>query len=204
MPTAWFSAARADLCLEFADTLCWRGSEPPTEGLKAPEDLLAWCRESGGVDAAWSRQIERQWRARPAVGARGLAEAIELREALYRSFAAIAAGREPAPADLARFNRALGDAPARRQLGRAEGAFRWKLDEPQPSVAALLAPVLWSAADLMAGPRLERVRQCANEKCRWLFLDDSKSGTRRWCMMSMCGNRAKAHRHYLRQKAANG
>jgi predicted RNA-binding Zn ribbon-like protein len=48
---------------------------------------------------------------------------------------------------------------------------------------------------------LARVRHCANERCLWLFLDDSKSGTRRWCSMSACGNRAKAHRHYARQKA---
>jgi predicted RNA-binding Zn ribbon-like protein len=44
------------------------------------------------------------------------------------------------------------------------------------------------------------VRECANDKCLWLFLDDSKNGTRRWCSMSACGNRAKAHRHYARLK----
>ena len=66
---------------------------------------------------------------------------------------------------------------------------------------ALLAPVLWSAGDLLAGPRLGRVRRCANPQCLWLFLDDSKTGNRRWCSMATCGNRAKAHRHYLRQKA---
>ena len=66
--------------------------------------------------------------------------------------------------------------------------------------AALLAPALWSAGDLLTGPQLARVRECANDKCLWLFLDESKNGTRRWCSMSACGNRAKAHRHYLRSK----
>src|SRR5487761_522058 len=68
-----------------------------------------------------------------------------------------------------------------------------------PAVASLLAPVIWSAGDLLTGERLARVRLCANEKCRWLFLDDSKAGTRRWCAMRACGNRAKAHRHYMRK-----
>jgi len=72
-----------------------------------------------------------------------------------------------------------------------------------PAAASLLAPVLWSAGDLIAGQRLQRLRMCANEKCRWLFIDDSKSGTRRWCAMSSCGNRAKAHRHYLRKTGAS-
>jgi len=58
-----------------------------------------------------------------------------------------------------------------------------------------------SAGDLLLGPKLARVRQCANPACRFLFLDDSKAGNRRWCSMAACGNRAKAHRHYLRRKA---
>ena len=63
-----------------------------------------------------------------------------------------------------------------------------------------LPHALCHGGDLLAGPRRLRVRQCANPQCQWLFLDDSKSGTRRWCSMSACGNRAKAHRHYLRVK----
>ena len=46
--------------------------------------------------------------------------------------------------------------------------------------------------DLLAGPRLDRVRRCANPECGWLFLDDSRAGKRRWCSMQSCGNRAKA------------
>jgi predicted RNA-binding Zn ribbon-like protein len=64
----------------------------------------------------------------------------------------------------------------------------------------LLAPVLWSAADLLIGGEHRRIRQCANAQCLWLFVDASKSGTRRWCDMASCGNRAKARRHYLRTK----
>jgi predicted RNA-binding Zn ribbon-like protein len=35
-----------------------------------------------------------------------------------------------------------------------------------------------------------------------VFLDVSKAGARRWCTMNSCGNRAKAHRHYHKAKAA--
>src|SRR5258708_596098 len=178
MPTALLAAARADLCLEFADPLCWRGSEAASESLKAPGDLLAWCRDTGGADAETAKRMARQWRERPAAAARDFAAAIALREAVYRVFAATAAGAEPPVADLARLNSSVAEAPTRRALGRAGRRFAWRVDGLQPSPAALLAPVLWSAADLLTGPRLDRVRQCANQKCRWLFLDDSKSGTR--------------------------
>jgi predicted RNA-binding Zn ribbon-like protein len=45
----------------------------------------------------------------------------------------------------------------------------------------------------------ERVRKCANPECVHWFLDTTRSGTRRWCTMSICGNRTKARRHYRRQ-----
>jgi predicted RNA-binding Zn ribbon-like protein len=44
------------------------------------------------------------------------------------------------------------------------------------------------------------VRVCAAEDCGWLFLDTSKNHTRRWCSMKSCGNRAKARRHYNKEK----
>ena len=48
----------------------------------------------------------------------------------------------------------------------------------------------------------DRLRICANETCRWVFYDDSRTGRRKWCDMSTCGNRAKAARHRARQGEA--
>jgi predicted RNA-binding Zn ribbon-like protein len=190
---------RADLCLEFADTRFWRGTPSPTETLNEPGDLLAWCGAQGALDAASVKTLEAQWRAAPAGGARALAEALDLRETLFAIFAATARGEAPRVGDLARFNKALDATPPRRRLQQAGAGYAWTIERPQ-AAPGVLASVLWSAGDLLAGPRRLRVRQCANPQCQWLFLDDSKSGTRRWCSMSACGNRAKAHRHYLKRK----
>ena len=41
----------------------------------------------------------------------------------------------------------------------------------------------------------KRVRQCESAQgCGWIFLDSTKGGTRRWCDMKVCGNRAKVRR----------
>jgi hypothetical protein len=54
--------------------------------------------------------------------------------------------------------------------------------------------------DLML-PLIELVRQrrrlmiCGNPVCRLVFLDGSKSGTRRWCDDAGCGNRFRVRRH---------
>jgi predicted RNA-binding Zn ribbon-like protein len=47
-----------------------------------------------------------------------------------------------------------------------------------------------------------RLRPCANPECRLFLLDESRSGTARWCSMATCGNRLKARRHHARGKGA--
>lgn len=180
------------LCLDFANTLFWRGVAAPTETLAGPDDLLAWITGAGlpGGAAAGAR-----WAAEPGAAEAAHRAALAVREAIYRVLAGpVRAG------DLDVLNRALAAAPARQRLEPAGDGFAWRVEAGDGGLATLLAPVLWSAADLLAGPRRGRVHACANPQCRWLFLDDSKAGSRRWCSMASCGNRAKAHRHYLRSR----
>jgi len=191
---------RDDLCLDFANTQFWRGSTPSTETLRGFADLLGWLDKSAGVTAAGLAPVRAFAREHPKRAEALFTEAIDLREAIYRAFSARAAGKTPRDADFAALKEALADAPARRELARADGAYAWRVEPLRPSAPQLLAPVLWSAADLLVSAPRRRIRQCANEKCLWLFVDASKSGTRRWCDMSACGNRAKARRHYAKVK----
>jgi predicted RNA-binding Zn ribbon-like protein len=46
---------------------------------------------------------------------------------------------------------------------------------------------------------LERVKICPADDCRWAFHDNSRNGSRQWCSMAVCGNRAKARAHRARQ-----
>ena len=55
-----------------------------------------------------------------------------------------------------------------------------------------------SVLRLIAMPEPERMKICGN--CGWLFIDRSKNRSRAWCDMAVCGNRAKASRHYRRRK----
>jgi predicted RNA-binding Zn ribbon-like protein len=191
-----------DLCLGFANTRYWRGTDAPTEELAAPADLLRWCAANAGLDAATLLRFGAPRDADPAEGAAALAAAIALREALYRMFSGIAEGAAAHDADVAVLNSALAGAATRATLVRAPDGWGWAMPMAAPDLGVLLAPVLWSAGDLLAGRRLARVRRCANDRCGWLFLDESKGATRRWCMMSACGNRAKAQRHYARVRAS--
>ena len=191
-------ASRRDLGIDLANTVAWRGSTP-SESLHTLGDLLAWLDSAKVLPARAIADLRKRFDTRPADGTAALREAIEIREAIYRLLHAAASGSPPPADDLRRFNRALLEAAPRESLERANGGFGWRI-EVTPTAAGMLTPALWSAADVLAGPERARLRECANERCLWLFLDDSKNGTRRWCSMQSCGNRAKAHRHYLRRK----
>jgi predicted RNA-binding Zn ribbon-like protein len=188
-----------DLCVAFVNTRYWRGSPDPTETLHAIADVTGWVAETMPATAPLAARCAAHWQANPEEGHAALAAAVGLREMLHQALGAVAAGRTAA---LAGLNLALRSAAPRRQLVCEGDRYGWRIEAAAPSAALLLSGVLWSAADLLAGPRKARLRACANPKCGWLFLDDSKSANRRWCSMSACGNRAKAHRHYLKAKEA--
>ena len=182
------------LGIDFMNTLYWRGSDPPTETFGTMDDLLAWCREHAGVPAGLAEACRAGGVKEEAPAL--LARALALREALYRLFLAQAERCEPQAGDLALLSGFLAEASPRVALARIDGGYAWRVDASGATLAALLSPVLWSAIDLLGGARLAKVKRCANDACQWLFIDDSKNGSRRWCSMSSCGNRAKAYRHY--------
>ncbi|MFT4181395.1 MAG: CGNR zinc finger domain-containing protein [Rhizobium sp.] len=66
------------------------------------------------------------------------------------------------------------------------------------SADGLDAATVHSALRLIAMPDPERMKICRN--CGWLFIDRSKNRSRAWCDMAVCGNRAKASRHYRRKR----
>jgi predicted RNA-binding Zn ribbon-like protein len=66
------------------------------------------------------------------------------------------------------------------------------------SPQGLDAATVHSTLRLLATPEQDRMKICGS--CGWLFLDRSKNRSRSWCDMAVCGNRAKASRHYQRKR----
>ena len=70
-------------------------------------------------------------------------------------------------------------------------------DTPVDDALALIAEAV---VEELATGRPERLRVCANDRCRWAFFDSSPTGRRRWCDMRSCGNQAKAARYRARMR----
>jgi predicted RNA-binding Zn ribbon-like protein len=132
---------------------------------------------------------------------RALKQVCALRERLFALLATNADSGAPNPAHL--------DALLPTLVGSLRHAtcepslpLRWRVVVHQP--ADLVALVGLAALDLLQSPEIDRVGLCEGAGCGWLFLDRSRSHTRRWCSTSDCGNRVRVKRHYLRQRSAAG
>jgi len=206
-----YQSVAGALCLEFANTLGNRHAVPPDEeDLRDYADLLTWAERMGVLPTTRATAL-RAWANMNVAEAEAVfTRAIALRELLYRIFAAVAADDAPAPDDLAHLNAAYQKAMAHAGVLPTADGFVWGWnDAPDtPDVPdapdAMLWPVARAAAELLVGPERARLRHCAAPDCSWLFLDTTKNGSRHWCSMRGCGNRAKARRFRARQHGEAG
>jgi predicted RNA-binding Zn ribbon-like protein len=186
-------------CLDFVNTLHWRGTDAPIERLAAYDDLLAWAKYGGMVDAPQAARLRELAQEEAARAARVLQRAWGLREALYRIFTAEMQRREPPEEDLALLNEELGAALAHARLTRTADAYDWAWRDVDAHLEAVLWQVTRSAAKLLRSPLRKKIRACANEVCLWLFIDESKNHSRRWCSMALCGSQVKMRNYYRRK-----
>ena len=190
------------LALDFVNTLDPRLGPEATEFLRSPADLILWAAHVRLFDAAASSRVLRQAERDRNGARRALTVALETREAMFKTFASIAVGRPPARTDLAVIERAYRIGLRQAWLRRRGGEFAWTIS-PDAQLEAPLWAVTRDAVELLTSPLVERVRQCPGlGDCGWLFLDETKNGSRRWCSMEGCGNRVKARRQGARRVLA--
>jgi predicted RNA-binding Zn ribbon-like protein len=191
------------LCLDFANTVRWHASDHPGERLIDFSHLVRWSRSAGILPEKEANRLARSAAVHSARASAALSRAVKAREAMYRVFAAIAHGRRPDKADLDGFNKTLAESLARSRICPTEVGFAWQWAGAEDAWDIVLWHILWSAAELLTSKAMRRIGQCADDRgCGWLFLDISRSHSRRWCEMKDCGNRAKARGFHARARAA--
>lgn len=203
-----FKFVAGDPSLDFVNTVDWTERGLRDERLTDYDDLVLWGGRSGVIPAAVVSQLTAQ-QFSPQERTAALFAAQKLRDILQEIFARIADGREPGKDALQMLNESLGDAFSRLHLSlrggeAADGTLHWSWRGMGTEPTCMLWPVVKSAAALLAGEDVQRLRVCAGVACGWMYLDRSRNGLRRWCEMSTCGARAKARRHYEKTRARIG
>lgn len=162
----------------------WIDAEGPHDLLDSVAGLTVWLGGRAVRDSLGDRPV-------PA-DENTLDRLLQARDALDK---AVTTPDRPAPETVAALNDVLAHGSVRHVL-RADGR--------PDTVVEVDAPYwlpAWSAAEnflRLLADRPDRIRPCSNDECVLHFYDVSKNGTRRWCSMAGCGNRAKARRHYAR------
>jgi predicted RNA-binding Zn ribbon-like protein len=201
------------LCLDYTNTVEPRIGPVARDWLTGYPDLVEWARHGDVLDATAAAALLRAAAARPAAAQAAFQTAIDLREALFRLFAAIADDTAPADADLEVLRGAFAAASRHGRLVPHAGGFDWSWDGAVPAgpsggtsadpLGRPWWPVAASAVELLTHGPLDRVKKCsADGGCSWLFVDASKNRSRRWCSMNDCGSEFKSRRQTDRRRAA--
>lgn len=185
-------------CLDFINTEGLERNGPP-ERLPSYEALVQWSVLVGVIDQAAADRLIRGATRSGSAAANVLERAVELREAMYRIFAATIDGTTPTKADRTILDVELGRALAHLRAVPADQKWDWQFVDGD-ELDSILWPLTRDAADLLTSRDIDRMRECSGTNCAWLFVDQSRNRSRRWCDMAECGNRSKARRFYRRQK----
>jgi hypothetical protein len=172
--------------LEICNTRAgWSGGADTHEYLLSYHHLAVWARHAG-----LTRTVAR---ASPASGAPVLRRALRFRQEYYAALTGGAPDWSFIDAETRRLGVGLVPDP------HGEAIAAWDLgDDPELPLRAIVQ----AAAGMLTSPVSRHVRACPGTGCGWLFHDPR--GRRRWCVMAVCGNRAKAARHAALQRGAQG
>ena len=185
------------VCLDFVNTTGLRESDEARERLVSYTDFLVWACRVSLLDHRGRVGRTRAVKQAASAGARELRNVIVARECFYRLFRCSLERETPHAGDVESLRSWNARALRRRTIVRRGGRFSlgW---QNRGELLSPLWPIVESAVGLLVSPRLEQLRQCG--ECDWLFLDESKNASRRWCKKT-CGDRVKARRYYERAKA---
>jgi predicted RNA-binding Zn ribbon-like protein len=128
-----------------------------------------------------------------------LAALMALRAQLRRMVEALAHGQFSAN-DLAALNAILLKSPASRCVVWNGQEYCLELVPLKKDWDWIQAEIAASFADLVINHDLQRLKICANANCRWIFYDESKSRTRRYCSTDKCANLLKVRRFRARHR----
>src|SRR5260370_35981649 len=197
MPMVVGHLARLQTGLDFINTLdLWPVSHAP---LDSATMALDWLVAHGLMHREARIHLLARYEASPAGGVEMLSRLRRVRQAMRGVLEAAATRRGPDPSDLADINRALRTHYIYELVPATDGVSLDQRHQGDPVAGAIARPAEALPRELSQG-ETSRLRICENPQCHWVFKDTSRTGKRKWCSMSSCGNRAKVARHRARQK----
>ena len=198
--TETFRCPGGELCLDFCNTGQGARGSRGEEWITDYAELVAWLQAAGALAPRHASALRAAAERAPEAAERVWSRALRFRETLARVLLARAQGKSPDGEDLRLLEAEYARTARYARLSSTDEGFRWTLDSQADDMELALRPLVESAISLMTSPRMARLRRCGNQTCYWLFIDETKNCSRRWCEMASCGNLMKVRRHRARQR----
>jgi len=177
------------ICLDFINSDCrdWRGSGQRDDRLGKPE---------------WWQYFSTKWELKvPLPTDPMLLQSLrELRQQMRNVTEAVATGQAPDPSDLVGINQVLAAVPSCRRIVHRPDGFQIEEVVRGEEWDLVIGKIALSFAELLAGTDLRRLKICENANCLWVYYDESRNRSSRWCDDKACGNLMKVRRFRERQK----
>ncbi len=187
-----------NLALDFVNSRSGPASGPPDDdALASYADVVAWARYAGGLAEAEAAALRRLAREDPAGAQAAWRQCLAVRDCLDEVFRPLAVGRRPGRRALGSLREHEVDALRHATMAGEQGyGWSWRADR---TLLRPIRPATHAAVELLTSGQLDRIKGCGS--CRFLFLDESRNRSRRWCSMEDCGTAEKIRR-YVAQRAA--
>ncbi len=186
------------LALDFLNTELVSNGET-IELLTDTAGVARWMAHAELLTERAAKKLEQAWERSPRAG-KAVIAVRRFRDRLRSAIFAFEAGSVVSRDFLDELNSLLRTHPVYRAV-RADGNGGYtQTPSFEPEMTDdLLGPLAEDTMMLLTGVAAGRVRKC--EGCPVHFLDVSKKGSRRWCSMSLCGNKVKVAAYQHRQRA---
>lgn len=191
-----------DPALDFVNTVAGR-DQAPRDRLDSYARLLEWSAETDLLPGKVLRTLARKALTEPAAAAKALTRAKALREAMFAVVTAVIAESAPPKGALALLREHWIAGTRAYELRFRGGRVTLELGGDAADLDLIASIAAYRLVENVLSLPVERLRLCAGPDCAWLFIDRSKAGRRRWCDMSVCGNKAKSRRFNARERKTN-
>ncbi|MFN8146395.1 MAG: CGNR zinc finger domain-containing protein [Candidatus Nanopelagicales bacterium] len=190
------------VALELCNTRTGWDLDEPREYLVSYDVLAVWAQEVGLLTMAESRALRAESRSHPRAAAKALSAAVELRESWYDVCTAPWEQRAFPADSLGALHGHVSEAIAVSALEPdGDGAVRFDGGDVRSS--GVLLPVhraALAAYAMLSSGEVAHAGRCSGHGCGWTFYDPAHR--RHWCIMAICGNRAKARAFAERRRAS--
>ena len=182
------------LCCNFVNTVSAWKTAKNYDYFEVYDDFIAWCFKLEISPRERLESLKELANEQPEQALIALHRIKEIRKVLQGLISAVAQDdNDKKSAYLPAANLLIVDAISRQRLLYVDGKFTMgQID----SANDLLSPV-WKAvqslSELLTDHETKRIKECP--MCGWVFLDETKNASRKWCSIKACGTTDKMNRY---------